>query len=343
MLGRILRKSSRVVQSTAVSSRGIASLVAAADPKALALAAPRQGVRMSYGELDSKGKALGLALKSYGFERGDVVVSELPNTVENLLLQVACSRLGVAVATAKNDDAVQTLQQGGISVKAAIISASSSAISASASTLPLPPIFFGAGNDSANVNTSAVSFEEMMGRTLAEEEDEDGVPLEKDFNLAHGYFGSAKPLSTKEVMEHGKKAMDRLSITSDDAVCVSITLCHAFGIGSAVSSALMAGATVVLPAVGGIRGCGVPAQRAEVTLSVLASEACTLLFADSHTLKALPEPDESMRSKLARLRGGVCKIGSGADFLEGVTSAVMGGEERELSFAGVQLLAMGKK
>jgi len=33
---------------------------------------------------------------------GDTVVSDLPNTVENLVLQVACSRLGVSIATMKS-------------------------------------------------------------------------------------------------------------------------------------------------------------------------------------------------------------------------------------------------
>ena len=110
---------------------------------------------------------------------------------------------------------------------------------------------------------------------------------------------------------------------------MSITLCHAFGIGSAVGSALLSGAAVVLPAVGGIRGCGVPAERAAATLSVLESEACTLLFADTHTLKALPPPTDA--GALRALRGGVCKTGSGAAFLD-----------EELEYAGVAMRTVGK-
>ena len=45
------------------------------------------------------------------------------------------------------------------------------------------------------------------------------------------------------------------------------------------------------------------------------------------------------------LRGGVCKIGSGSDFLEDVTSVPpppSGGEERSLRYGSATLVAMGK-
>mmetsp|Transcript_32695 Transcript_32695/g.45600 ORF Transcript_32695/g.45600 Transcript_32695/m.45600 type:complete len:220 (-) Transcript_32695:273-932(-) len=157
----------------------------------------------------------------------------------------------------------------------------------------------------------------------------------------HAMFGAAK-LTHESLIDQGRSAKDYLAMKETDSVCVSITLCHAFGIASAVSSTLMAGGTVVLPAVGGIRGCGNPNQRAEVTLSVLKSEACTLLFADSHTLKALPPPQAG--DDLSKFRGGVVKIGSGAEFLGDVTSADLGkGDVRELVYAGEKLTAFGKR
>lgn len=82
------------------------------------------------------------------------------------------------------------------------------------------------------------------------------------------------------------------------------------------------------------QGCGVPSQRAEVTLDTLASQQCSLLFADTHTLKALN--DDSLaaavdEADLATLRGGVCKTGSGATVLE-----------ETVGLAGVQLSTVGK-
>ena len=85
---------------------------------------------------------------------------------------------------------------------------------------------------------------------------------------------------------------------------MSITLCHAFG-SSAVGSAWLAGAGLVLPGASGIRGCGSPSQRAEATLAAMVKERCSLLIADVHTLKALPPPHD-----LVALRGGLCKAGA---------------------------------
>jgi|AntRauMFilla1563_2_1112583.scaffolds.fasta_scaffold229762_1 hypothetical protein len=95
-----------------------------------------------------------------------------------------------------------------------------------------------------------------------------------------------------------------------------------------VASTIMSGATVVLPAVGGIRGCGDPAQRARVTRDAMLHTRSTLLFGDSHTIKALePLGDPGDH----HLRSGLIKIGSGTDFLESTTS-----------YAGVTLRNMGK-
>jgi len=95
----------------------------------------------------------------------------------------------------------------------------------------------------------------------------------------------------------------------------------------------------VLPGASGIRGCGSPSQRAEATLEAMISEKCSLLFADVHTLKALPPPEGDLV-----LRGGCCKVGSGADFLD-VKEAKLGpnGEMRPLEYAAVPLVAVGKR
>merc|ERR1711963_1040298 len=101
-----------------------------------------------------------------------------------------------------------------------------------------------------------------------------------------------------------------------------------FGIGSAVSAALQSGATIVLPDASGVVGCGQPSQRAAATLTYLESLRCTLLYADTHTLKALKDLEPA---GLTNLRGGICKVGSGTTFLEASSE-----------LAGVPLLTMGK-
>ena len=74
-------------------------------------------------------------------------------------------------------------------------------------------------------------------------------------------------------------------------------------------------------------GCGVPSERAAATMLALEADACTVLYADTHTLKALPAD-----AALPALRGGVCKVASGSDFLA-----------RSSPFAGRDLWTLGKR
>ena len=57
--------------------------------------------RRTYSELSSKAKRLAGALAQRGVDQKTIVVSNVPNTANNLLLQLALSHLGAAVATAK--------------------------------------------------------------------------------------------------------------------------------------------------------------------------------------------------------------------------------------------------
>ena len=93
---------------------------------------------------------------------------------------------------------------------------------------------------------------------------------------------------------------------------------------------------------GGIRGCGDPKQRASVTAEVLASTSATVLFGDTHTLRAM-RAQAAPTAPLA-LRTGVVKIGSGSTFLVGVTEAPSGKgtDALPLEFAGVSFHAFGK-
>jgi len=78
-------------------SRTIAAAVDAAAlrfPSRLALTSPFQSQqRFTYHELQTTTKGLAVWLsKKYGFEKHDLLVSDLPNVSENLLLQIACNR-----------------------------------------------------------------------------------------------------------------------------------------------------------------------------------------------------------------------------------------------------------
>jgi acyl-CoA synthetase (AMP-forming)/AMP-acid ligase II len=291
--------------------RTIAGLLDAAanrSPSRLALVSPFQKQsQYTYEQLAVDTNAMAGFLSLYGFEKKDLLISDLPNTTENLIVQLACNRLGVAYATAKNLDAVTKFPK----VKGAICTEPTGFLAEV--NFPLP-VLLGEFVD---------SLVQEGGLTPYQQETADAG----DESTPHAFYNSTSPFTNQQALQLGEEAAFQLAVHDEDVVCVSITLGHAFGMGSAVSSAFMMGATVALPAVGGLHGCGVPSERAAGTLETLKKEKCTLLFADAHTLKALPEPPHDLQ-----LRGGICKIGSGSDFLE---------ETR--MYGGAKLMTMGKK
>jgi hypothetical protein len=144
--------------------------------------------------------------------------------------------------------------------------------------------------------------------------------------LLASYNGAS--LTHAQAIHLGQEAAGALNSSPTDRTCVSITLCHAFGMGSGVGSALVSEGAVVLPAVNGIRGCGDPKQRAVETGAVLAETQSTLLFADTHVIKHMPAAAGAVQ-----LRGGVVKVSSGTEIWEG----------GDIEYAGVPLHSIGKK
>lgn len=296
-------------------------------PLSPALLVPEQGVAKTYSELSSSTRAFAAGLRAWGVRAGDVIAFDLPNTSENLELQLAASRTGAAVATAKDSEAlaklIEALAAKGGRVSGAIAASASSFLNEAGSSLPLGSVVAGA------------ALEKMMRGPPGGAAEADFAGSADSPSQALAYWSSLTPLTHAEALEQGADSATQLALRSDDRVCVAITLCHAFGIASACSAALQTGAAIVLPAVGGIRGCGVPEQRATVTLRVLAAQRCSVLFADTHTLKALGTPaliKEREVLDISALRTGACKVGSGADFLES-----------SVEFAGVQLRTVGKR
>ena len=270
--------------------------------------------RYTYSDFRDKTNRLAGFLKAYGYERNDVMISDLPNVAENLILQIACNRIGVTYATAKGLEGMAKLTK----VRGSASASGTGFLAETSLSLPflsgdfLLDLIHGTSGSS---NNSLFGLDEFK---LEDNEQDDGNNDDDAFTTVlppHAYYNSTKPFTNQEALEMGADAAWELAMIEEDVVCVAITLCHAFGMGSAVCSTLKEGATLVLPDVGGIRGCGVPSERAEATLQVLESEQCTLLFADTHTLKAFPDEDD-IRPERFSLKGGVCKVGSGSTFLE---------------------------
>ncbi len=309
----------------------VIDVVAARLPTRLALLSPNQAdsavSKLTYAEIQEAGTRVASGLMSVGVTPGSVVLSDLPNVAENLVLQIACDRLGAAMGTAKNAKAIETMKEK-IDIRSCVstsnpLNNSEHIFGDIMSSIGSPPVIVGSKESGGNVTR----FENLLECDVSNFEKNSNRNDEAG-EVPFAYFNSLNPLYSNQIVELGAAAAEKLSLDVEDRVCVSITLCHAFGIGSACTSAFVSGSTVVLPAVGGIHGCGVPSIRAEATLDVLREQECTILFADKHIINAFPEDDSV---ELKHLRSGVVKTGSGSDFLD-----------ERMSYAGVHFETMGK-
>jgi acyl-CoA synthetase (AMP-forming)/AMP-acid ligase II len=134
------------------------------------------------------------------------------------------------------------------------------------------------------------------------------------------YYNSDRATPEATLLAQGAAAAQELRLTSADRLCVPVTLNHSMGFGFGCLAAWHAGAALVLPS---------PTPDAAATLAAVRDERCSILLADSHTLKAL---SDVQREQVPSLRGGLSKVGSGEAF--GL------GEPRV--FAGVALVTVGK-
>ncbi|KAL3934275.1 MAG: hypothetical protein SGARI_003462, partial [Bacillariaceae sp.] len=108
---------------------------AIARPHHLAVISPFQTEvtnKFTYQDLRLKTNELAGFLSAYGYGRKDIMVSDLPNIAENLMLQIACNRLGVIYATTKNLEGMAKLP----TVKGSVCATNEGFLSETNLTLP---------------------------------------------------------------------------------------------------------------------------------------------------------------------------------------------------------------
>eukprot|EP01045_Picozoa_sp_COSAG04_P028263 COSAG04_NODE_4343_length_2147_cov_5.434082_1_plen_256_part_00 len=227
----------------------------------------------------------------------------LPSVAENILVQLAAGMSDVRVATIKDADGIAGLEP--LECKGIITTLENHLGSGKAapSTAIVPPIVTG----TEKVTGDFLRFPELLAMggngapapAVAGEQTE----LVVDDSAAQRpqyFYNSLKGASQAALLEVGYAAAAELELSAADSVCLPITLSHSFGFGSGVLAAFGSGASLVLPA---------PTPSAEGTLQAL-EEGCTVLYADTHTLKALMAL-EIENSIPASFRSGLVKVGSG--------------------------------
>ena len=234
---------------------------------------------------------------------GDAVMVWLPSVAENILVQLAAGMSDVRVATVKDADGIAGLEP--LECKGIITTLENHLGSGKAapSTAIVPPIVTG----TEKVTGDFLRFPELLAMGMGG----NGAPAlageqtELVVDAAHRpqfFYNSLKGASQAALLEVGYAAAAELELSAADSVCLPITLSHSFGFGSGVLAAFGSGASLVLPAA---------TPSAEGTRQAL-EEGCTVLYADTHTLKALMALEiENSQSIPASFRSGLVKVGSG--------------------------------
>ena len=287
--------------------------------------------KFTYQELSHTSQALAGFLSAYGYERKDVLVCDLPATAENLLVQLACNRLGVHVATVPSLEHLAKFPR----VKGAVTAKATGFLAET--NLPLPYLD----------GDFLLDFL-YHGSTLQDF----GMEVQDAGDVRNGihsfYHSPQRPLSNQQALELGLQAADAVDMQAVDIVCLAGSLNHPFGQASTMCAVWQRGATLVLPGsattvVSG-RSHGndddvtlenpqgqVQEQQDEAYAAIFAALRdfqCSLLFCDAPaTLEALPAEPEKLK-----LRGGICKADHGFTFLY-----------ETVGYGGVHLKTMGTR
>jgi acyl-CoA synthetase (AMP-forming)/AMP-acid ligase II len=276
----------RLLSANADAARSVVSLLTSRDPSALALVAPAQNLRWSYGELAARVEAVAATLQQDGARTVGVALGSVG---ENVAAQLGAVVAGVDVATVKLGTDVE---------------ANAAAFQAAADSLGCRKVFVGV-ND-------AVQYGEVSGIAgvvLAEPEAAAAAGGGGGGGSTYYYNSVTKGVGLAELLALGQATAAELRLGPDDRVCVPVTLNHAMGFGFGVLGALSAGAAIVLPS---------PSPDALFTLAALKSEGATVLLADSHTAASLDALSlgggVAPVAGLAALRAGLIKVGSGEAF-----------------------------
>jgi acyl-CoA synthetase (AMP-forming)/AMP-acid ligase II len=231
-------------------------------------------------------------------EKGELTVSmRLDNCAENVVAQLACASTGVPLVTYKT---VEDLGNANLTSHAVTTTTSLAVLMADV------PLSAAEGKTSDESDLGGILYYRPKGAIKMEDAKAKsilslsglslGTNSEEVFHSTSFYYNSPREVSFEQLLHGGVQMGDYMNLTEDDKLCIPVTLNHAFGFAGALA-AFGKGSAVVLPS---------PKPNPAFTLAAVENSGATILFADTHTLKALdgsPTPPG--------LRGGLVKVGSG--------------------------------
>eukprot|EP00959_Pyramimonas_sp_CCMP1952_P052517 1097937-Pyramimonas_sp.AAC.1 len=203
---------------------------AATYPRKPAIWSPTYNILYDFATVSRLTQQLAGSLSAFGYKQGDVIVSDIPNTHHNLLLQSACSHAGIAVATAKNEETLADMIDKGVKIRGAITASSDSFLCRPSRPLSLPPI-------AAELGDNKEHHTKYLFASLMQQPVDVPTPAHDDPDSPAGYFGSVNPLTCAEISRLGEDAANNLNMTEQDTSCVSVSLFHSFGIATGTTFA----------------------------------------------------------------------------------------------------------
>ena len=226
---RLIHKQCPRFLSSSAISQTIGSVFAQSAHKnssATALVACHQRIRLDYGRLYSLSVAFASALSGLKYNMGDRIALSLKNDSENLIAQLGCSIIGVAVVTAK-DTGLLGKACSELKCKGLIVDSANSTDAVGNpifSSLSHPMIV--AGN-CAGLTHPHLAFDALLKSPLM-------VPSAIfPPSTPVGYYGStSKPVTHADLIRAAQSVLMELRLGGWDRVCVPVTLNHSFGFGS---------------------------------------------------------------------------------------------------------------
>jgi fatty-acyl-CoA synthase len=251
--------------------------VAAELPDHEALVSRRQGIRLTYAQLDEQADRLARALMASGLEVGDRVGIWAPNCAEWALTQFATAKAGIVLVNInpayRPTELSYALEQSGCRL---LVSAQSfktsdyvAMVEEVRGDLPgLERVVFldTSGWDELLARADAVEPGALRDRSAGLQFDD---PINIQYTSGTTGFPKGATLSHHNILNNGFFVGDLCGYTKDDRVCIPVPLYHCFGMVMGNLGCISHGATMVYPSGGFEPGA---------TLEAVQEERCTSLY-----------------------------------------------------------------
>ena len=275
-----------------------------------ALVSLHQGLRYSYSELHRQVELAARGLMALGVGKGDRVGIWSPNNAEWVIVQYATAKIGAVLVNInpayRAYELEYALQQSGISL---LITARGfrktdylPMLEEVRSRLPQLRVVVLLGDEGSSNTMSwaglldgatSVAVDELRKREASLEFD-DAINIQ--YTSGTTGFPKGATLSHHNILNNGFFIGERLSLTSQDRVCLPVPFYHCFGMVLGTMAFMTHGATVVIPA---------DSFDPQQCLAAVQSESCTALYGVPTMFIAILGHPEFDSYRLDTLRTGI--------------------------------------